>query len=59
MEPVMPEFTEPQHDHGAWEYEPDTHRTRWSNALYEIHGVERESFDPTVENERPRPPGRP
>ena len=30
--------------------EPDTHRTRWSNALYEIHGVERETFDPTVEN---------
>ncbi len=50
MEPVMREFTEPQHDHGAWEYEPDTHRTRWSNALYEIHGVERETFDPTVEN---------
>ena len=46
----MPEFTEPQHDHGAWEYEPDTHRTRWSNALYEIHGVEGETFDPTVEN---------
>jgi diguanylate cyclase (GGDEF)-like protein len=50
MEAVMREFTEPQHDHGAWEYEPDTHRTRWSTALYEIHGVERESFDPTVES---------
>jgi diguanylate cyclase (GGDEF)-like protein/PAS domain S-box-containing protein len=50
MEPVMREFTEPQHDHGAWEYELDAHRTRWSNALYEIHGVEREAFDPTVEN---------
>jgi diguanylate cyclase (GGDEF)-like protein len=49
MEPVMREFTEPQHDHGAWEYEPDTHMTRWSSALYEIHGVERESFDPTAE----------
>ena len=46
----MREFAEPQHDHGAWEYELDTHRARWSNALYEIHGVERETFDPTVEN---------
>ena len=46
----MREFSEPQHDHGAWEYEPDSQRTRWSDALYEIHGVERESFDPTAEN---------
>ncbi len=46
----MREFTEPQADHGAWEYEPDTSRTRWSSALYEIHGVERGSFEPTVEN---------
>lgn len=53
MEDVMREFTEPQPDHGAWEYEPATQKTRWSAALYEIHGVERESFDPTVENVLP------
>ena len=46
----MREFTEPQHDHGAWEYEPESQRTRWSAALYEIHGVEREGFEPTTEN---------
>jgi diguanylate cyclase (GGDEF)-like protein/PAS domain S-box-containing protein len=49
----MREFTEPQADHGAWEYEPTTQKTRWSNALYEIHGVERENFEPTIENVRP------
>ena len=46
----MRDFSEPQHDHGAWEYEPQSRRTRWSEALYEIHGVERESFELTVEN---------
>jgi EAL domain-containing protein (putative c-di-GMP-specific phosphodiesterase class I) len=40
-------------DHGAWEYEPGTGRTRWSAALYEIHGVSRESFEPTVESVDP------
>lgn len=46
----MRDPSEPQHDHGAWEYEPASRRTRWSDALYEIHGVERESFDPTFES---------
>src|SRR5687768_1860633 len=49
MELLMRDFSEPQHDHGAWEYEPQSQRTRWSDALYEIHGVERESFEPTAE----------
>ena len=46
-------FSEPQVDHGAWEYEPATKRTRWSEGLYAIHGVARESFELTVENVRP------
>ena len=50
MEPLMRDFSEPQADHGAWEYEPTSQRTRWSDALYEIHGVERETFDPTAES---------
>jgi len=40
-------------DHGAWEFEPATGKTRWSNALYEIHGVRREEFEPTVESIQP------
>ena len=43
-------FAEPRPDHGAWEYEPESGRTRWSDALYEIHGVERGSFDLAAEN---------
>jgi diguanylate cyclase (GGDEF)-like protein len=50
MELLMRDFSEPQHDHGAWEHEPQSQRTRWSDALYEIHGVERESFEPTAES---------
>ncbi|MDQ3728966.1 MAG: EAL domain-containing protein [Actinomycetota bacterium] len=46
-------FSEPRVDHGAWEYEPATKRTRWSEGLYAIHGVPRESFEPTVESIRP------
>ncbi len=49
----MPEIQEPQPDHGAWEYEPATRRTRWSEGLYRIHGVAREGFYPTVENLHP------
>ena len=49
----MPGIQEPQPDHGAWEYEPSTQRTRWSEGLYRIHGVVREGFNPTVENLRP------
>ena len=45
----MRQFTGPQVDHGAWEYEPTTHKMRWSDALYEIHGVKRGTFEPTVE----------
>jgi diguanylate cyclase (GGDEF)-like protein len=50
MELLMRDFIEPQHDHGAWEYEPESRRTRWSAGLYEIHGVERGSFEPTTES---------
>jgi PAS domain S-box-containing protein len=49
----MEGFSEPIADHGAWEYEPDTGRTRWSDALYRIHGEVRGSFEPTAENVRP------
>ena len=37
-------------DHGAWEYEPATGRTRWSDGLFEIHGVTRAEFEPTAES---------
>ncbi len=37
-------------DHGAWEYEPATGNTRWSNGLYDIHGVTRGDFVPTAES---------
>jgi diguanylate cyclase (GGDEF)-like protein/PAS domain S-box-containing protein len=50
MELLMRDFSEPQPDHGAWEYEPQSQRTRWSDALYEIHGVERASFEPTADS---------
>jgi len=49
----MPDIQEPQPDHGAWEFEPATRRTRWSEGLYRIHGVAREGFYPTVENLHP------
>jgi len=53
MESMMPDVQEPQADHGAWEFEPATQRTRWSEGLYRIHGVPRETFFPTVDNVRP------
>ena len=40
-------------DHGAWEYEPESGRTRWSESLYAMHGVEPEGFDPRVEDVLP------
>ena len=46
----MREIIEPQPDHGAWEYEPSSQKMRWSDALFAIHGVARESFEPTVES---------
>ena len=49
----MRESSESSADHGAWEFEPASGRTRWSDALYEIHGVSRESFEPTIEAVRP------
>ena len=49
----MPESGEPFADHGAWEFEPVSGRMRWSDALYEIHGVAPQEFTPTVESVRP------
>ncbi len=49
----MEVFSEPLADHGAWEYEPATGRTRWSDALFQIHGVARGEFEPTAESVRP------
>lgn len=40
-------------DHGAWEFEPATGKTRWSEALYDIHGVSRDDFELNVESIEP------
>jgi diguanylate cyclase (GGDEF)-like protein/PAS domain S-box-containing protein len=46
----MEGFSEPISNHGAWEYELDTERVRWSRALYRIHGVTPEEFHPTTDS---------
>src|SRR5688500_1288048 len=38
--------------HGAWEYDPMGRKTRWSHALYGIHGVDPDSFELTEDNAR-------
>ena len=40
----------PPADHAAWELEAETRRLRWSDALFRIHGLERESFEVTEES---------
>ncbi|MDQ2675474.1 MAG: EAL domain-containing protein [Actinomycetota bacterium] len=40
-------------EHGAWEYEPESGRTRWSESLYAMHGVEPRSFEPRAEDVLP------
>jgi PAS domain S-box-containing protein len=34
---------------GLWEWDIDANRVTWTDSLYEIHGVARETFDATVE----------
>lgn len=48
----MTGFSEPRADHGSWEYEPASGRTRWSLALYKIHGVSPADFEPGAESVR-------
>lgn len=49
----MEGFSESLAGHGAWEFEPATGRTRWSTALFQIHGVSPDDFVPSVESVRP------
>ena len=42
----MRSFRQTHADHGAWEYEPATGKMRWSNSLYDIHGVTRGCIRP-------------
>lgn len=46
----MPAQSTHEADHGAWEFEPATGKIRWSEGLYEMHGVCRADFEPTVES---------
>ena len=48
----MEGFIESISNHGGWEYELDTHAVRWSSALYRIHGVSPEEFEPTRDSVR-------
>ena len=40
-------FSEPVSNHGAWEYAPGTGKVQWAPALYRIHGVSPEEFEPS------------
>ena len=42
-------FSEAGADHGGWIYELAEHRTIWSEAVYRIHGVSPDRFEPTLE----------
>ena len=35
---------------GSWEWDPESGRVAWSDELYRIYGVARESFQPSFEN---------
>jgi PAS domain S-box-containing protein len=35
---------------GSWEWDPESGRLLWSDELYRIHGVSRESFQPSFES---------
>jgi diguanylate cyclase (GGDEF)-like protein len=45
----MDAFSEPLANHGAWEYEISTGKTRWSDGTYRIHGVSRDNFEPKLD----------
>jgi diguanylate cyclase (GGDEF)-like protein/PAS domain S-box-containing protein len=42
-------FPEPSTDYGGWEFELSSRACVWSDGVYRIHGVDRASFEPTVE----------
>ena len=48
----MDGFSEALSNHGSWEYELPARSINWSDALYRIHGVSRESFELTPERIR-------
>jgi diguanylate cyclase (GGDEF)-like protein/PAS domain S-box-containing protein len=48
----MEGFSEPISNHGSWEYELEGNVVRWSRALFRIHGVSPEEFDPGRESVR-------
>lgn len=35
---------------GSWKLDLETGQTQWSNEVYRIHGVDRESFDPNLDD---------
>jgi diguanylate cyclase (GGDEF)-like protein/PAS domain S-box-containing protein len=46
-------FSEPATDYGGWEFELSSRYCIWSEGLYRMHGVDPESFEPTMESMHP------